>query len=126
MASLRILMARKGRSNGRPRDYPYTTKTNDATKRRKGLGLMSWILVGAIAGMLAKRIVPGPDPGRFIVTVLLGMAGASVGGFVVGVLGGSGTTGFNVWSVLVATLGAVLLLYVYGLIAREPRGGDAG
>ena len=69
--------------------------------------------------MLAKRIVPGPDPGRFIVTVLLGMAGASVGGFVVGVLGGSGTTGFNVWSVLVATLGAVILLYLYGWIARR-------
>ncbi len=93
--------------------------------RRKGVGLLSWILVGAIAGMLAKRIFPGPDPGRFIVTVLLGIAGACAGGFVVGVLGGSGTTGFNDWSVVVATLGAVLLLYVYGLIAREPRGGDA-
>ena len=83
------------------------------------MGLISWILVGAIAGMLAKRIVPGPDPGRYVVTVLLGMAGASVGGFVVGVLGGSGTTGFNVWSILVATLRAVLLLHVYGLVPRR-------
>ena len=83
------------------------------------MGLISWIVVGAIAGLLTKRIVPGPDPGRFIVTVLLGMAGASVGGFVVGVLGGSGATGFNVWSVLVATLGAVILLYLYGWIARQ-------
>jgi uncharacterized membrane protein YeaQ/YmgE (transglycosylase-associated protein family) len=122
---LRILIARKSGSNGTPSDYPYTTQSEERDSRRKGVGLISWILVGAIAGMVAKRIVPGPDPGRFIVTVLLGMAGASVGGFVVGVLGGSGTTGFNVWSVLVATLGAVLLLYVYGLIAREPRGGDA-
>lgn len=69
--------------------------------------------------MLAKRIVPGPDPGRFVVTILLGMAGASVGGFVVGTLGGTGATGFNVWSILVATLGAVLLLFLYGLIARR-------
>jgi uncharacterized membrane protein YeaQ/YmgE (transglycosylase-associated protein family) len=83
------------------------------------MGLISWILVGAIAGVLAKRIVPGPDPGRFIVTVLLGMAGACVGGFVVGVLAGSGATGFNLWSILVATLGAVLLLHVYGLVARR-------
>jgi len=83
------------------------------------VGLVSWVVVGAIAGLLARRIVPGPDPGRFIVTVILGMAGASVGGFVVGVLGGSGATGFNVWSVFVATLGAVLLLYVYGLVARR-------
>lgn len=83
------------------------------------MGLVSWVIVGAIAGVLARRVVPGPDPGRFVVTVLLGMAGASVGGFVVGVLGGSGATGFNVWSILVATLGAVFLLYLYGLIARR-------
>ena len=123
---MRNLIARKSGSNGRRSDYSCKTQNEERDSRRQGVGLISWILVGAIAGMLAKRIVPGPDPGRFIVTVLLGMAGASVGGFVVGVLGGSGTTGFNVWSVLVATLGAVLLLYIYGLVAREPRGGDAG
>ena len=83
------------------------------------MGLISWILVGAIAGLLARRIVPGPDPGRFMVTVLLGMAGAAVGGLVGGILSGSGATGFNVWSVLVATLGAVILLYLYGLTARR-------
>jgi uncharacterized membrane protein YeaQ/YmgE (transglycosylase-associated protein family) len=54
------------------------------------LGLINWILVGAIAGLLAHRIVPGADPGRFAVTVLLGMAGAPVGGFVVGILVRSG------------------------------------
>ena len=83
------------------------------------MGLISWIVVGAIVGLLAKRIVTGPDPGRSMITVLLGMAGASVGGLVGGILGGSGATGFNVWSVLVATLGAVILLYLYGLIARR-------
>jgi uncharacterized membrane protein YeaQ/YmgE (transglycosylase-associated protein family) len=76
-------------------------------------------VVGAIAGLLARRIVPWPDPGRFVVTIILGMAGASVGGFVVGVLGGSGATAFNVWSIFVATLGAVFLLYMYGLVARR-------
>ena len=83
------------------------------------MGLFSWIVVGAIAGLLARRVVPGPDPGRSIVSVLLGMAGASVGGFFVGVLGGSGATRFNAWSVLVAALGAVVLLYLYGVIARR-------
>ncbi len=83
------------------------------------MGLISWIVVGAIAGLLAKRIVPGPDPGRFMITILLGIAGASVGGLVAGILSGSGVTGFNVWSLLVATLGAVILLYLYGLTARR-------
>jgi uncharacterized membrane protein YeaQ/YmgE (transglycosylase-associated protein family) len=83
------------------------------------MGLISWIVVGIIAGLVARRIVPGPDPGRFIVTVILGMAGASLGGFTIGVLGGSGTMSFDVWSVVVATLGAVTSLYVYGLIVRR-------
>jgi uncharacterized membrane protein YeaQ/YmgE (transglycosylase-associated protein family) len=83
------------------------------------MGLISWVVVGAMAGAVAKRIVPGSDPGRFIVTVILGMAGASLGGFLVGVIGGSGTTSFDVWSLLVATLGAIALLYVYGLVIRR-------
>ena len=83
------------------------------------MGLISWILVGAIAGLLAKWIMPGSDLGGFIITIILGMAGASIGGFVVGVLGGTGATGFNIWSILVATLGAIILLFVYGLIARR-------
>ena len=83
------------------------------------MGLISWIAVGAIAGLLAGRIVAVPDPGRFIVTVILGVAGSCLGGFAVGVLGGSGVTGLDVWSVLVATLGAVVSLYLYGLIVRR-------
>ena len=83
------------------------------------MGLISWILVGAIAGVLAKWIMPGEGPGGFIITIILGMAGASIGGFFVGILGGTGATGFNIWSILVATLGAIILLFVYGLIARR-------
>lgn len=77
------------------------------------------MVVGLIAGLLAKWVTPGPDPGGIIVTALIGMAGASVGGFVVGILGESGATGFNIWSVLVATLGAVILLYVYRALTRR-------
>ena len=83
------------------------------------MGLISWIVVGAIAGLLAKWIMPGDGPGGFIITIILGMAGASVGGFVVSIIGGTGATGFNIWSVLVATLGAIILLYLYGLINRR-------
>ena len=73
-------------------------------------------MVGLIAGALGKLIMPGDDPGGIIVTTLIGMVGAIVGGLVVGLLGGSGATGFNIWSVLVATLGAVILLALYRLI----------
>jgi uncharacterized membrane protein YeaQ/YmgE (transglycosylase-associated protein family) len=83
------------------------------------MGLISWLVVGTIAGVLARQIVPGPDPGRAVVAVILGIAGASVGGLLAGVVGGSGTTKFDVWTVLVATLGALALLYVYGHVVRR-------
>lgn len=81
--------------------------------------IISWVLVGLVAGLLAKWIMPGSGPGGFIITVLIGMAGASIGGFLVRLLGGAGATGFNVWSILVATLGAIVLLFLYGLMARR-------
>ena len=81
--------------------------------------MISWILVGLIAGLLAKWIMPGAGPDGFIVTGLIGMAGASIGGFIVTILGGAGATGFNVWSILVATLGAIVLLFTYGLVNRR-------
>jgi uncharacterized membrane protein YeaQ/YmgE (transglycosylase-associated protein family) len=65
---------------------------------------------------LGKLIMPGRDPGGFIITILIGMVGALVGGFV-RLLGGVGATGFNIWSILVATLGAIILLAIYRLIA---------
>jgi uncharacterized membrane protein YeaQ/YmgE (transglycosylase-associated protein family) len=83
------------------------------------MGLLSWVAVRALAGLLARCIVPRSAPDGFVVTVPLGISGASVGGFVVGVPGGPGTTGLDVWSVLVAALGAVILLFVYGLVARR-------
>jgi uncharacterized membrane protein YeaQ/YmgE (transglycosylase-associated protein family) len=83
------------------------------------MGIISWILVGLLAGLLAKLIMPGGDPGGIIVTILIGIVGAFVGGFVVSLLGGTGVTGFNVWSILVATLGAIILLAIYRLVTRR-------
>lgn len=85
------------------------------------MGIISWILVGLIAGLLAKWIMPGSGPGGLILTVILGMAGASIGGFIFQILGGAGATGFNIWSILVATLGAIILLFVHNLITRRDR-----
>ena len=81
------------------------------------MGIIAWIVVGLIAGALAKLIMPGDDPGGIIVTILLGIVGAFVGGFVVNLLGGAGVSGFNLWSIVVATLGAIILLTIYRMVA---------
>ena len=81
------------------------------------MGIIAWIVVGLIAGALAKLIMPGDDPGGIIVTILLGIVGAFVGGFVVNLLGGAGVSGFNLWSIVVATLGAIILLAIYRMVA---------
>ncbi len=81
------------------------------------MGILAWIVVGLIAGALAKLIMPGDDPGGIIVTIIIGIVGAFVGGFVVQLFGGAGLTGFSIWSIIVATLGAIILLAIYRLIA---------
>ncbi len=83
------------------------------------MGIISWIVVGLIAGLLAKWIMPEEGRGNLLITLILGMAGASLGGFVISLLGGIGATGFNVWSILVATFGAIIILFLYGLITRR-------
>lgn len=84
------------------------------------MGILAWIVVGLIAGILAKIAMPGPDPGGVILTVVVGIAGAIVGGLIVNaILGRPGVTGFDLPTVLVATLGSVLLLAVYRFITRR-------
>jgi uncharacterized membrane protein YeaQ/YmgE (transglycosylase-associated protein family) len=76
-------------------------------------------LVGLIAGVLAKIVMPGPDPGGIILTIVIGIIGALIGGFIVDSLGGPRVTGLNLSSILVATLGAIILLVIYRLIAHR-------
>jgi len=75
------------------------------------VGILSWILMGLIVGALAKWIMPGDDPGGLFMTMLLGIAGAFVGGFIGSLLGLGSFTGFNVGSVVLAVGGALLLLW---------------
>ena len=77
------------------------------------MGILAWIVVGLIAGVLGKLIMPGDDPGGIIVTILIGIVGAFVGGFVMNLFGFGDVSGFNLYSILVATLGAVILLAIY-------------
>jgi uncharacterized membrane protein YeaQ/YmgE (transglycosylase-associated protein family) len=78
------------------------------------MGILSWIIVGLIAGILAKWIMPGRDPGGILVTMLIGIIGAVIGGFLVGlVVQGDVISGINITTILVATLGAIILLAIY-------------
>ncbi|HEY0113631.1 MAG TPA: GlsB/YeaQ/YmgE family stress response membrane protein [Allosphingosinicella sp.] len=82
-------------------------------------GFLAWIVIGALAGALAKFIMPGRDPGGCIVTILLGVAGAALAGFVgtqLGWYGGNQGAGF-----IGAVLGAIIILFIYRLIARGRR-----
>ncbi len=80
------------------------------------MGILSWIILGAIAGAIGKLIMPGNDPGGFIITIVLGVVGALVGGFIASALGFGGVNGLNIWSIVIAILGAILLLFIYRLV----------
>ena len=87
------------------------------TKERKD-GILSWIVFGLIAGIIAKWIMPGKDPGGFIITILLGIAGAFVGGWL-GSLVGMGSMGsFSLGSFVTAIVGALILLALYRAIKK--------
>jgi uncharacterized membrane protein YeaQ/YmgE (transglycosylase-associated protein family) len=80
-----------------------------------GMTILWWIIIGGIAGAIAKFIMPGKDPGGIIVTILLGIAGAVVGGWILGLIfpgRDMGPTGF-----IGAIVGALLLLWIYRMFA---------
>jgi len=82
------------------------------------MGILSWIVMGLIVGVLAKFIMPGKDPGGIIITILIGIAGSFVGGFIGSFLGFGPVTGFNIGSILLAIGGAVLLLILYRVVKK--------
>ncbi len=87
------------------------------------MSILWMILLGLVAGALAKLIMPGDDPGGIIVTIIIGIVGAFIGGFVFNLLGSSGVTGFNIWSLIVATIGAIILLAIYRAFAGNRMAG---
>ena len=82
------------------------------------MAILSWIILGLIAGVLAKWLMPGKDGGGLIMTALLGIAGSFLGGFI-GSFFGIGSTGeFSVNRLLTATTGALVLLFVYNKLIK--------
>ena len=82
------------------------------------MGILSWIIMGLVVGVIAKLIMPGKDPGGFIVTILIGIAGAFFGGFIGSLLGIGSVTGFNLVSFLLAIGGSIILLILYRVIKK--------
>ncbi len=85
------------------------------------MGIVTWIVLGLLVGALAKWIMPGPDPGGIFLTMLLGIAGAFVGGFLGSALGFGGISGFNLGSLALAVGGAVLLLWLHRRLRGPTR-----
>ena len=83
------------------------------------MSFLAWIVLGLIAGAIAKALMPGKDPGGIIVTMIIGIVGAFIGGFIGSTLTGSGLNGFSLWSMVLAIVGAMLLLWIYRLATRN-------
>jgi uncharacterized membrane protein YeaQ/YmgE (transglycosylase-associated protein family) len=84
------------------------------------MGILAWILLGLVAGALAKFIMPGQQGGGIILTTVLGVVGALVGGLVgTYVLGFGEVSGFDFRSIAIAVAGALLVLIVFGLLGRR-------
>jgi uncharacterized membrane protein YeaQ/YmgE (transglycosylase-associated protein family) len=96
------------------------------------MGILAWIILGLIAGAIAKAIMPGRDPGGFIVTALIGIVGAVIGGFLGNMIFGiGGVSGIDIRSILISVVGALVLLWIYRMATaarrcNEPAGGVPG
>jgi len=83
------------------------------------VSILAWIVVGLIAGWLAKMISSGSEPGGTLMTLLIGVVGAVVGGVIANALGLARASGINFYSILIATLGAVLFLWIWKTLSRR-------
>jgi uncharacterized membrane protein YeaQ/YmgE (transglycosylase-associated protein family) len=83
------------------------------------MGILAWILFGLVVGIIAKLLMPGRDPGGFIITILLGIAGALLGGFLGRAMGWYGPNEAAGW--IVSILGAMLLLFIYRMVVKPKR-----
>ncbi len=81
-----------------------------------GMGIIAWLILGLIAGFIASKLYAGTGQG-VVVDIILGVVGAFVGGFLFNLFGAGGVDGFNLYSMIVAVVGAVVVLWIYHAIA---------
>lgn len=83
------------------------------------MGILTWIIFGLISGAIAKMIAPGKQNMGWLMTIILGIVGAFVGGWIGTLLGLGDITGFNAGSMALAVVGAVILLFVFGMTSKR-------
>jgi len=76
------------------------------------MSIIAWLVLGLIAGFVASKVVNHTGSG-LVLDIVLGVVGALVGGFLFSIFGAAGVTGFNIWSLVVAVVGAVVVLWIY-------------
>ena len=82
------------------------------------MGIIAWIILGLIAGFIGSKVVNKSGEGMFI-DIALGVVGAIVGGFIFSAFGATGITGLNIWSLIVAVIGAIVVLVVYRAVVKR-------
>jgi uncharacterized membrane protein YeaQ/YmgE (transglycosylase-associated protein family) len=82
------------------------------------MGIIAWIILGLIAGFIGSKIVNKSGQG-FLLDIALGVVGAIVGGFIFSIFGATGVTGLNIWSLIVAVIGAIVVLVVYRAVVKS-------
>lgn len=93
---------------------PFRVSNNNIESEVCLMGILSWIVLGLVAGALAQWIMPGKNGGGIFMTMILGIVGAIVGGWVSTFFGFGSVSGFNIGSLVIAVLGALIVLFVHG------------
>lgn len=83
------------------------------------MGIITWIIFGALAGWIASKFTGNDVQMGALANIVVGIVGASIGGFIFGLTGGSGVTGFNIYSLFVAVIGAIVLLTIINLLKKR-------
>lgn len=82
------------------------------------MGYLAWLILGALSGWIASMVMGKDSEMGAFANIIVGIVGAFIGGFIFNLIGASGVTGFNIWSVIVSVIGACILLYVVNKIKR--------
>mgnify|MGYP000714447450 FL=1 len=82
------------------------------------MGYLAWLILGALSGWIASMIMGKDSEMGAFANIIVGIVGAFIGGFIFNFIGASGVTGFNIWSIIVAVIGACILLYIFNKIKK--------